>query len=108
MRIQSLDSPNRNILLNRETGLLWLPEHQFCTSRKWRADHACVQIRTIIEVDGGIWTRGRHSRGAGKEADNIKLNTAAALGWYVLRYSTAQFASMEWIEEIRAIRLRCG
>jgi len=103
VKVSALDSQSRNIMLSRETKLVWIPEHKFCETRRWRADHACLAIRTIIEIDGGIWIRGRHSRGAGKEADNVKLNTAAAMGWFVLRYSTQQFASGQWIDEIAAI-----
>ncbi len=110
MKLESPDSNTRNNLLNRETQLAWIPEYKFCENRRWRADHACLAIRTIIEIDGGIWIRGRHSRGAGKEADNVKLNTAAAMGWWVLRYSTQQFTSGQWIDEIAAIvkRLSCS
>lgn len=106
MKLKSIDPATRNAWLITETGLHWISEHKFCDTRKWRADHACESLRVIIEVDGGNWTNGRHNRGKGKEADNVKLNTAAALGWYVLRYSTAQFASGSWIEELAAIRLR--
>lgn len=103
-----LDSTARTLLLNKETGLFWVPEYQFCETRNWRADHACPAIRTLIEVDGGIWTRGRHSRGAGQEADNEKLNTAAVMGWFVLRYSTGQFERGMWIEEVLALMARFG
>lgn len=103
MKLTTLDSQTRNNWLASETKLAWIPEYKFCLTRRWRADHACTAIMTIIEIDGGIWVRGRHSRGLGKEADNVKLNTAAALGWYVLRYSTQQFASGQWIDEIAAI-----
>jgi very-short-patch-repair endonuclease len=103
VKLTTLDSQTRNNWLTNETKLAWLPEYEFCSTRGWRADHACTAIRTIIEVDGGIWIRGRHSRGKGKEADNVKLNTAASFGWWVLRYSTQQFASGQWIDEVAAI-----
>ncbi len=106
MKIKSLDSTARNLWLEKETGLKWFPEHPICDNRNWRADHACMGLQTIIEVDGGIWVRGRHTRGAGVEADNEKLNTAAVLGWYVLRYSTQQFARGDWVEDVRALIVR--
>lgn len=108
MRIKALDSAARNAWLMRETGLLWTPEYAFCSTRRWRADHANETIRTLIEVDGGVWTGGRHSRGKGQEADNEKLNTAAVYGWFVLRYSTQQFASGIWIEEVLTLMKRFG
>jgi hypothetical protein len=40
----------------------------------------------LIEIDGGIWAGGRHTRGAGFVGDMEKLNAAAILGYRVLRY----------------------
>jgi len=37
-----------------------------------------------VEVDGGTWTGGRHTRGAGFEADCEKLNAAVIAGFRVL------------------------
>jgi len=41
-----------------------------------------------VEIDGGQWAPrgGRHA----SDGDREKLNTAAVLGWRVLRYSPAQ------------------
>ena len=36
-----------------------------------------------VEIDGGIWTQGRHTRGAGYEGDVRKLNAATRLDWKV-------------------------
>jgi hypothetical protein len=38
------------------------------------------------EVDGGVWTGGRHTRGAGFVADCEKKNSALILGWRVLQF----------------------
>jgi len=40
-----------------------------------------------VEIEGGVYTQGRHTRGKGFEADCEKYNTAQALGWSVLRYT---------------------
>jgi len=66
-----------------------IPEYKFHAMRKWRADFAwpATNPRVIVEVDGGVWTQGRHTRGAGFIADMEKLNAAAMLGFIVLRYT---------------------
>lgn len=55
--------------------------------RRWRADFVFPKHRLIVEVDGGSWSGGRHTTGAGFEADCEKLNAAALLGYRVLRFT---------------------
>jgi len=47
--------------------------------RRWRADFAFVEEKVLVEVQGGIWTGGRHGRGAGIENDYEKWANAACL-----------------------------
>ncbi len=65
-------------------------EYQFHPERKWRFDFAWPEIMLAVEIEGGIWTGGRHVRGQGFEADLVKYNEATKLNWWVLRYSTKQ------------------
>ncbi len=60
-------------------------EHRFHTTRKWRFDVAWPAHKVALEVEGGVWTRGRHSRGAGMVGDMEKYNAAVLDGWRVLR-----------------------
>jgi hypothetical protein len=55
-----------------------------------------------MEVDGGIWTAGRHTRGKGFEADITKLNWAVSHGWRVFRTTPARLENMETIRMIAA------
>jgi hypothetical protein len=48
--------------------------------RRFRHDFYFPAIRTAVEVQGGIWTAGRHSRGAGMEADFEKCALARLQG----------------------------
>lgn len=60
-------------------------EHRFHPTRKWRWDWSWPERKLAIEVDGGVWTRGKHGRGAGIVQDHAKQNAAVALGWRVMR-----------------------
>jgi very-short-patch-repair endonuclease len=79
------------------------PEYVFAKSigRKWRFDYCWVDQKVALEVDGGIWTHGRHTRGAGWLKDAEKLNTAAAMGWRLLRCTPDQLASQEMLDLIK-------
>lgn len=92
------------ILANRiEIAGLPTPERQFrfCETRRWRADFAYPSASLLIEVDGGAYVAGRHTRGAGFEADCEKASTAAALGYRVIRVTGRMVKSGMAVELIR-------
>ncbi len=60
-------------------------EFRFHPSRRWRFDFAWPEHLLALEVEGGIYTRGRHTRPGGFRADLEKYNAALLLGWRVLR-----------------------
>jgi very-short-patch-repair endonuclease len=64
-------------------------EHRFDATRRWRFDFAWMPQRIALEVEGGTFAGGRHSRGTGFEADCLKYNAAALDGWRVFRVTTA-------------------
>ena len=55
--------------------------------RKWRFDFAWPDYMIAVELEGGIWKRGRHQRPLGFISDTEKYNAAARLGWRVLRFT---------------------
>lgn len=62
-------------------------EHRFAPPRRWRFDFAWPDRLIAVEIEGGVWTGGRHTRGSGFEADAQKYNTAALMGWKVFRFT---------------------
>jgi very-short-patch-repair endonuclease len=88
-------------LLKREGIPLPVSEYRFNPDRKWRFDFAFVQHLVAIEVEGGVFTRGRHMRGAGALKDMEKYNCAASMGWRLLRVTPKQLCDLQTIALIR-------
>lgn len=69
-------------------------EHRFAApDRQWRFDFAWADERVALEVEGGVWTKGRHTRGSGFVADIEKYNAATLRGWRVFRCTPKQLLS---------------
>lgn len=84
-------SPYPMVTLCRAAGLPEpIPEYKFHPLRKWRADYCFPLHHVIVEIEGGVWKQGRHTRGSGFIADMAKYNAAALLGYAVLRYTPQQ------------------
>ena len=84
-----------------------LPEPQrefhFHGLRKWRFDFAWPLWKIAVEVEGGTWNGGAHSRGKGYENDCTKYNAAAQLGWRVFRFTTDMVKDGRAIAQIREV-----
>lgn len=76
-------------------------EYRFHPERKWRFDYAWPSRKIALEVEGGVWTNGRHTRGKGFLGDLEKYNTAAAMGWRVLRVTPSELLSVKTAEMIK-------
>lgn len=71
--------------------LAYVREHQFALEafgRKWQLDFAWPSYLVAVEMEGGIFTGGGHTRGKHYTSDCQKYNAAVMLGWKVLRYTT--------------------
>ena len=86
-----------------ELGISFEREFHFHDLRRWRFDYllcehllAHSQVPKVtfaerhlaVEIEGAIWSRGRHTRGKGFQADLDKYNHATMMGYRVLRFST--------------------
>ena len=73
LQLSDLPAPQKEFLFHRR--------------RKWRFDLAWPDLLIAVEIEGGVWTNGRHVRGEGYEKDCEKYNEAQMLGWMVLRFT---------------------
>lgn len=94
-RKQASPKPRKESPLERKfiekwalTGLpMPVAEYRFHPTRQWRFDFAFPDEKLAIELEGAVFTRGRHTRGSGYIKDLEKYNAATELGWYLLRYA---------------------
>ena len=73
------------IICKTDLGVECVKEFKFHTERRWRFDYAIPQYKIALEVEGGVWTQGRHTRPQGFLGDIEKYNNATLLGWRVFR-----------------------
>ena len=79
------------------------PETQslFHPTRKWRWDFSWNDRMIAVEIQGGTWIFGRHTRPKGIENDCRKKNEATLLGWKVFEFTTDMVKSGEALETIK-------
>lgn len=89
-------------------------EFRFAPPRKWRADYYFPKLRVTdtgyrglppvaVEIEGGVFTGGRHTRGAGFLKDCEKYNTMAAMGIRLIRMTPQQLGDGElekWLRKL--------
>jgi very-short-patch-repair endonuclease len=91
IRAEGLPEPEREYMFAKSIG------------RRWRLDFAYPEKRIGIEVQGGTYIRGAHSRGTGLERDYEKYNQAQVLGWDVYQFSRKMIESGEAIDIIKRV-----
>lgn len=97
-----LDAATRFALLCKHHGLpAPEPEFRFASPRRWRFDLCWPAQGVALEVEGGVWTGGRHTRGSGFVKDMTKYNEAALRGWKVLRATPSQLCTEETIAMLK-------
>lgn len=67
-------------------------EFKFHPTRRWKFDFCWPAERVALEQEGGVWLKGggRHTRGKGYLADLEKYNSAACMGYLVIRATPQQ------------------
>lgn len=73
------------VICKTDLGVECVKEYQFHPTRKWRFDYAIPEHKIALEVEGGVFTNGRHVRPQGFLGDVDKYNCAALMGWRLFR-----------------------
>ena len=76
-------------------------EFRFHPVRLWRFDYAIPEHKIALEVEGGVWTGGRHTSSVGFLKDMEKYNTATLMGWRVLRTTPDDLYRMKTINMLK-------
>lgn len=71
--------------------------------RDWRFDFAWPERMLAVEVEGGAFKEGRHTRGAGFTQDCQKYHHAMRLGWAVYRCEGKLIASGDAVQLIKKL-----
>ena len=85
-------------------GMSYAREVTFISGRRFRADFLVGPggSNVIVEVEGGTWVEGRHSRGKGFESDCEKQALAVIAGYRYLRVTSNQVEdgrAIDWIRQ---------
>ena len=76
------------------------PEYKFHPARRWRIDFAWPDHKLAVEIEGAVWSYGRHTRGSGFVKDIEKYNELTLMGWALLRFTPQQVKNGEAIKTI--------
>ena len=68
-------------------------EYRFLKKRRFRFDFEWPDRMMAVEIEGGVWSGGRHTRGKGYTRDLEKYNLATLHGWKVYRFTTQDVTS---------------
>lgn len=68
--------------------------------RQWRFDFAWPDVGVCVEIEGGVFSNGRHTRGGGFMADCEKYNRALMQGWQVIRIP-GKLITVPYLESVR-------
>lgn len=69
-------------------------QHHFHPVRKWAFDFAWPGSKVAVEIQGGIWSNGGHTRGAQYAKDREKMFSAGELGWLVYEVTNVKDARL--------------
>lgn len=102
-KTQQIDAFTRYI--KEQLGIELWPEFYFSVEKMYRLDYAFPDAKFGIEVNGGIWARGKsgHSSGTGIKRDMDKANLLTCLGWRFISVTPSDLYKESTISMIKKI-----
>ena len=82
---------------------LFQREYKFHPARRWRLDLYSAEHQLGVELHGGVYSGGRHTRGEGFSEDRRKMNAALELGIRVLEYTPKEIQDGSALAQIERV-----
>lgn len=81
------------------------PEYEYMhvPGRKFRADIAWPKHKVAVEVMGGLWIAGGHSRGAGVRKDMDRRNLVTLAGWRVIEVEPKDLCTLDTVRMLKEL-----
>lgn len=102
-----VDKHNKDMFVAKmaANGYTCTPEFLFHETRKWRIDFYIEHNgkKLAIEVEGGIWSNGRHTRGSGFIKDMQKYNELTKYGIFMYRVEPSKLFDLSVLQDIQII-----
>ena len=102
--IPKLSNPEERLALHmRAESIEFVRQYRWCPGRAYRADFAVLWASPIllIEVQGGVFKNGAHTRGPGYEYDRLRTNEAIILGYRLLEFTPKHVKNGQAIHAIK-------
>lgn len=81
------------------------PEHVFCKGRLWRIDYYFERsgVKVALEVEGGVYSGGRHTRPKGFLGDIEKYNMLSLMGIWLIRTTPKDLISVATLDLVKNV-----
>ncbi len=82
-----------------------VPEYRFHPDRQWRIDFyfEANGRKVALEVEGGVFTSGRHTRGTGFLGDMEKYNAMAMQQIFLVRCTPGDLMKLKTLNAVKAV-----
>ena len=89
-------------LIKEDLNLDVILEYKFHPVRRWKNDLFISSLGIAIELEGGVYSQGRHTRGSGFLGDIEKYNALTLQGFKLLRYAHVKHTYNDIIEDLKS------
>ena len=86
-----------------EAGIRYVRERMLIPGRRFRFDFLFPRHWLVAEIEGGTWSGGRHTTGAGFHKDCEKYNLALEHGYRVLRFTSTMVSNRSALDQVARV-----